>query len=71
MKSFSYKPSPVPLGGLEVPLLLTFSCSEKWVRNEMKDFISDFYTYDFTGVIQNNDSSDESDIEIDLELTGK
>ena len=39
---------------------------EEWVRNKTKDFINDFYTYDFTGIIDNNDSSDESDTEIDL-----
>ena len=32
----------------------------------MKDFINDFYTYDFTRIIDN--SSGWSDIEIDLEL---
>ena len=37
----------------------------------MKYFSNDFYTYDFTTIIHNNDSSDESDIEIDLELTEK
>ena len=37
----------------------------------MKDFINDSETYDFTGIIYNNSSSDESDIEIDLELTKK
>ena len=37
----------------------------------MKDFINDFYTYDFTGIIHNDDSSDESDIEIDLERSEK
>ena len=30
-----------------------------------------FNIYDFTGIIHNDDSSDESDIEIDLELTEK
>ena len=30
-----------------------------------------FCTYDFAGIINNDHSSDESDIEIDLELTGK
>ena len=37
----------------------------------MKNFIIDFYTYDFTGIIHNDNSSEESDIEIDLELTKK
>ena len=61
------KPSPVLSRGFEVPLLLTFSCPGEWVRNKMKDFINDFYTYDFTGIIHNDDSSDDSSIEIDLE----
>ena len=61
MKSLNYKPSPIPSGGLKVHLLLTFLCPEEWVRNNMKKFINDFYTYDFTGI-----SSDESDIEKDL-----
>ena len=33
----------------------------------MKDFIDNFYTYDFTGILHNDKSSDDSDIEIDLE----
>ena len=37
----------------------------------MKDFINDFCTYDFTGISHNDNSLDESDIEIDLELTEK
>ena len=37
----------------------------------MKGFINSFHTYDFTGIIHNDASSDESDIEIDLELTEK
>ena len=33
----------------------------------MKDFIDDFYFYDFTGIFHNDESSDDSDTEIDLE----
>ena len=39
----------------------------EWVRNKMKDFIDDFYSYDFTSILDNGGSSDDSDIEIDLE----
>ena len=39
----------------------------EWVRDKMKDFIDDFYSYDFTGILHNDESSDDSDIEIDLE----
>ena len=45
--------------------------SQGWVRNKIKDFINDFYTYDFTGINHNNESSDKSDIEINLELAEK
>ena len=38
----------------------------------MKDFINDFYIYDFIVIINNDDSSGESDIEIEKEkLTEK
>ena len=63
----NYKSSPIPSGGLEIPLQLTFSCPVEWVRDKMKDFIDDFYSYDFTGILHNDESSDDSDIEIDLE----
>ena len=33
----------------------------------MKDFIDNFYSYDFTGILRNDESSDANDIEIDLE----
>ena len=55
-KSLNYKPFSIPSKDLELPLLLTFSCPEKWVRNKMKDFIDDFCRYDFTGIIHNDDS---------------
>ena len=42
VKSLNYKPSPIPSGGLEILLQLTFSCPMEWVRDKMKDFIDDF-----------------------------
>ena len=33
----------------------------------MKGFINDFYSNDFTDILHNNESSDDSDIEIDLQ----
>ena len=39
----------------------------EWVRDKLKDFIDDFYSYDFTGILHNDESSDDSDTEIDLE----
>ena len=37
----------------------------------MQGFINELYTYDFTGNSPNDGSSDQSDIEIDLELSEK
>ena len=39
----------------------------EWVRGKIKDFIDDFYSYNFTGILRNDESSNGSDIEIDLE----
>ena len=33
----------------------------------MKDFIDGFYSYDFTGILHNDERSDDSDNEIDSE----
>ena len=33
----------------------------------MKDFTDNFYSYNFTGILQNDESSDDSDTEINLE----
>ena len=39
----------------------------EWVQDKMKDFIDGFYSYDFTGILRNDESSDDSNIDIDLE----
>ena len=42
VKSLSYKPLPIPSGGFEIPLQLTFSYPVEWVRDKMKDFNDNF-----------------------------
>jgi len=42
--STNYKPSPIPAGGLEVPLLLTFSVNNENIFNQMKEFASTLYS---------------------------
>ena len=39
----------------------------EWVRDKMKDFTDDFYSNDFTGILHNDEISDDSGIEINLE----
>ena len=66
LKSLNYKPLPIPSGGLEIPLQLTFSCLTEWVRDKMKDFTEDLHSYGFTGILHNDESFDDSNIETDL-----
>ena len=47
--SMNYKPSPIPAGGLEVPLLLTFSVKNEQIFEEMKEFVTTLYDYEYTG----------------------
>ena len=63
----NYKPSPISSRGLEISLQLTFSCPVEWVRDKMKDFTDDLDSYGFTGILHNDESFDDSDIEIYLE----
>ena len=56
--STKYLPSLIPSGGLEVPLLLKFSCPEQKTFEKMKKFVGSLYDYDFCGV-NNEESSDE------------
>ena len=52
-------------GGLEIPLLLTFSASRENVFETMKQFMETLYDYNFTGKVMNEDSEE---CEIDLAI---
>ena len=69
LKSLKYKPSPIPAGGLEVPLLLKFEAQEKWVTDAMEEFVENFYSFDFAGdLVVDNDDEGEIDFDtIDIE----
>ena len=41
--------------------------SRRMGRDKMKDFTDNFYSYNFTGILQNDESSDDNDTEINLE----
>ena len=64
VKSLKYKVSPIPSGGLEVPLSLTFLCKEKWVVDTMEKFIQNFYTFEYSGD-ESVDTSNREDEEED------
>ena len=45
----NYKVSPIPAGGLEVALLLSFSVKSERIFELTKNFVNDLYEYDYTG----------------------
>ena len=59
--STKYRTSPIPAGGLEIPLLLTFSCSKAINFGKMKTFVQTLYDYNFNGTIIEEENSDDED----------
>ena len=61
--STKYRTSPIPAGGLEIPLLLTFSCSKARNFGKMKTFVQTLYDHNYNGtVIEEENSDDEGEI---------
>ena len=61
--SVDYRPSPVPAGGLEIPLVLNFKSSSYVTHMKMKEFVTSLYSYEF---IAKETEPLSSDKEIDL-----
>ena len=53
--------SPIPAGGLEIPLLLTFSCSKAINFGKVKTFVETLYDYNFNGTVIEEENSDDED----------
>ena len=66
--STNYKPFPIPAGGLEVPLLLTFSVNNEQIFEQMKEFVITFYDYEYTGMKEDESKSEDSDNENVIEV---
>ena len=65
----NYKVSPIPAGGLEVPLLLTSSVKSERVFELMKSFVNDLYEYNYAGEqAKNNEEESSDDEEIDIQI---
>ena len=60
--SVKYQPSPIPSGGLEIPLMLTFKCTKSITFLKMKKFISELYDYKYTGEAKSEESEEEDEI---------
>ena len=62
-----YRPSPIPSGGLEMPLMMTFRSTSYITHQQMKDFMTKLYCYDHKPVTENvelDSNRDEFHIEI-------
>ena len=64
--STKYCPSPVPSGGLKIPLLLNFLCPKQKAFEKMKNFVDSFDDCDYSGV-NDEQSSDEEEATIVIE----
>ena len=61
LKSLKHKLSPIPSGGLEVPLLLKFSAKDKWVVDTIDEFVLNFYSYGNLSIVNNEDDDEDED----------
>ena len=59
--STRYRPSPIPSGGLEIPLMITFISPRYITHQKMKDFMRKLYCYDHKLVTENVESDSDSD----------
>ena len=57
-----YRPSPMPSGVLEIPLMLTFKCTKSITFLKMKKFISELYDYEYTGESKSEETEEEDEI---------
>ena len=59
--STRYRPSSIPSGGLEIPLMMTFRSPRSITHQQMKDFMTKLYCYDHKPVTENVESDSDSD----------
>ena len=59
--SSNYKPSPIPAGRLEVPLLLTLSVKNEQIFEQMKEFVTTLYDDEYTGMKEGESEDEDGD----------
>ena len=57
--------SPIPSGGQEVPLSLTYPCKEKWLIDTVEEFVENVYSFEYSGNLHSKDDANDSDDEED------
>ena len=66
--STNYKPYPIPAGGLDVPLLLTFSVKNEQIFVLIKEFVTTLYDYEYTGMKEDKSEDEDSENVIEVIL---
>ena len=56
VKSLIYRGSPIPAGGLEIPLMLRFENKDKETLDFMHGFVNSLYDWDYDGRANGGDS---------------
>ena len=67
MFSTTYRPSPIPSDGLEIPLVLLFQSPKYVTHCKMKKFVQTLYDYTYTGT-KANSSDEEPEEEISFSV---
>ena len=65
VKSLNYRPSPIPSGGLEIPLQPTFTCDDKLTLDLINGCVKSLYYWNCTGVVQDHNGEDDDEEESD------
>ena len=65
VQSINQRYSPIPDGGLEIPLKLRFSCQNGEILEQMKTFVTTLNDYQFTGTPETTNESDDEDEDIE------
>ena len=61
-----FPPSPIPAGGLEIPLLLKFSCYKQATFEKMKTFVQTLYNYNFVETVSEDNSDEEDEMAVGI-----
>ena len=65
--STKYRPYPIPAGGLEIPLMLTFKSTRFVTHQKMKDFMTSLYSYEYEPQEINSKDEENDDINFIIE----
>ena len=65
--STKYRPSPIPAGGLEIPLMLTFKSTRFVTHQKMEDFMTSLYSYEYEPQEINSKDEETDDINFIIE----